>query len=373
MKKIEITKPYLIAQYWKKEKTLMQIANECGESGSYVVRAMKRFGIARRDISSALSLKLNNLITKEFLETEYIDRKKSVCQIARELNKSPKFVRRKLVKYNIQERVNKSFKNILTKGFLIKEYITNGKPVSEIAKQVNASPSAVVIYLKKHNIKTRAIGTASKFKKTLTKAFLITEYVDKKKTSIQIADEVNCSRATICNYLNKYNIDIRGATGTGVSGKAHPWYVDGKTTKKYYCIDCGKKLKTRNAYKTKRCLKCYRAFSKGKHHPRYVDGRSDLIKSIRSVAENSTWRAEILKRDNYTCQTCGERGGRLEAHHIVSFIKIYKAFMKAHSHLSPVEDKLELAQLAIKWKPFWDITNGTTLCTDCHRAIKGQR
>ncbi len=31
------------------------------------------------------------------------------------------------------------------------------------------------------------------------------------------------------------------------------------------------------------------------------------------------WRTAVYKRDNYTCQHCGVKGGRLEAHHIKSF------------------------------------------------------
>jgi len=36
------------------------------------------------------------------------------------------------------------------------------------------------------------------------------------------------------------------------------------------------------------------------------------------------WRDEVFKRDNFTCWTCGKRGGYLEAHHIKSWAKYPK-------------------------------------------------
>lgn len=40
---------------------------------------------------------------------------------------------------------------------------------------------------------------------------------------------------------------------------------------------------------------------------------------LRASPEYIQWRTAVYKRDNYTCQHCGVKGGRLEAHHIKSF------------------------------------------------------
>ena len=53
------------------------------------------------------------------------------------------------------------------------------------------------------------------------------------------------------------------------------------------------------------------------------------------------WRIKVFERDDYTCQGCGIRGGRLQAHHI----KSYK----------------EYPELRL------DIDNGQTFCIDCHK------
>ena len=50
----------------------------------------------------------------------------------------------------------------------------------------------------------------------------------------------------------------------------------------------------------------------------------------------------IYMRDDYTCQQCKVRGGRLEAHHVKSF--------------------------AIHPELRFDVDNGITLCKSCHRG-----
>lgn len=62
---------------------------------------------------------------------------------------------------------------------------------------------------------------------------------------------------------------------------------------------------------------------------------------IRHNIELKLWRTSVFERDNYTCQNCKIRGGRLEAHHIKSFAKF-----------------LELRT---------SIENGMTLCRECHK------
>ena len=39
-------------------------------------------------------------------------------------------------------------------------------------------------------------------------------------------------------------------------------------------------------------------------------------KAVYNTPEYKAWRETILRRDRYTCQLCGQKGGKLEVHHI---------------------------------------------------------
>ncbi|MEZ7496449.1 DUF6291 domain-containing protein [Leeuwenhoekiella aequorea] len=79
----------------------------------------------------------------------------------------------------------------------------------------------------------------------------------------------------------------------------------------------------------------------GKYHWNYNGGITDENKSIRSSTAYKIWRSDVFSKDEYTCQSCGVFGGVLNAHHIKPFAK----YPKLRTELS----------------------NGITLCVDCHK------
>lgn len=62
---------------------------------------------------------------------------------------------------------------------------------------------------------------------------------------------------------------------------------------------------------------------------------------LRNSYEAREWRKFVFKRDDYTCQDCGERGGKLEANHIKRWAEYPE----------------------LRFEP----SNGETLCRDCHK------
>lgn len=95
----------------------------------------------------------------------------------------------------------------------------------------------------------------------------------------------------------------------------------------------------------------------GDLHPKWVeDKKRPFYHAIRTLHEYKVWRKQIFKRDNYTCQLCGVRGGALEAdHHPVMFVEIIR-----QNDLYNMSD-------VVKCKELWEAC-GRTLCRSCHKS-----
>lgn len=110
---------------------------------------------------------------------------------------------------------------------------------------------------------------------------------------------------------------------------------------------------------------------KGSKCPAWKGGITPLNYLIRYSEKSREWRKGVLKRDNYICQKCGNNeGDDLEAHHIKSFSEILKELLQKYNRFSPLEDRETLLELSYTYEPFWDISNGKTLCKDCHNSTK---
>lgn len=86
--------------------------------------------------------------------------------------------------------------------------------------------------------------------------------------------------------------------------------------------------------------KCQGIFFSGENSINWKGGITPINEKLRRTNEYKKWREDVYKRDNYTCQSCGIRGGKLAADHIKPFA------------LYP-----ELRTV---------LNNGRTLCINCH-------
>lgn len=78
----------------------------------------------------------------------------------------------------------------------------------------------------------------------------------------------------------------------------------------------------------------------GEKHHNWKGGITPLKKRMWCSSEYQKWRKMVFERDDYTCQNCDNRGGKLNAHHI-----------------KPIYKYPELV---------FDVSNGVTLCEECH-------
>ena len=89
---------------------------------------------------------------------------------------------------------------------------------------------------------------------------------------------------------------------------------------------------------------------RGENHGNWKGGITPKNEKIRKSIEYKSWRENVFARDNWICQKCGERGGKLASHHLHNFADFFE--LRA------------------------SIENGITLCKKCHiefHKIHGRR
>ena len=215
-------------------------------------------------------------------------------------------------------------------------------------------------------------------------AKVICDYCGKEfnKPPSQIFEHNFCSRECYCNYgrekvicdccgkefyvkKNKINRQShffcsKKCKDRGVSlfqsGENHPNYKGGNMTTN--CDYCGKEITLKRAnfnshehhYCSTECK--YKGFSlyySGENNPLWdFDKTEEEREERRKVEGYSQWIKDVYKKDNYTCQCCGARNGngkkiKLNAHH-------------KDGYNWCIERRV-------------DVTNGVTLCEDCHKEF----
>lgn len=156
----------------------------------------------------------------------------------------------------------------------------------------------------------------------IPREYLERVYVGEGKSTYVIAKVYGCSVPTVVSRLREYGIAIQWNS----LKKGRPFRNTGSFTKGHVPWSKGRTFSAPRKNPTPR----------GDKHWNWKGGSG-----ARNDIRVKNWRNGVFRRDNYTCQECGRRGGKLNAHHLK------------------------------KWSEFpglrYDIDNGQTLCEACHR------
>jgi hypothetical protein len=124
-------------------------------------------------------------------------------------------------------------------------------------------------------------------------------------------------------------------------------YYNNNTNLQYICLkhpDKIRNIRFGSLLLGQGCKQCAIERITGENHYNYNVNLTDEERIIkRDYKEYDLWTKDVFKRDDYTCQICGVRGKTINAHHL-------------YNYADYPELRLE-------------ISNGVTLCEDCHKKF----
>lgn len=154
---------WLREQYCERGRTMEQIADEVGVSVYLVRKWMQEHEIDRRSpAESQVDGDLELLDDEEWLREQYYEREKTLKEIADEVGLSEKTVRNRMKRYDIERRspvesrVDGDLELLDDEEWLREQYCDKEKTTYEIADEVGLSRSVVTKRLKRHDIEIRS-------------------------------------------------------------------------------------------------------------------------------------------------------------------------------------------------------------------------
>ena len=160
---------------------------------------------------------------KEFLCREYCVNLRTIHSIAVELDEGDWLIHSHLKYFLIPRRSSDSYKisgskllAICNRELLHKLYCIEGKSVRSIAKEIGVQYRTILKYLQLNGVDRRQVNYTTDIKSKIdNKEYLQTEYVDNKKTAVQIASELGVHYSMVCDYLEKHSIKRRTSLDYG--------------------------------------------------------------------------------------------------------------------------------------------------------------
>ncbi len=101
---------------------------------------------------------------------------------------------------------------------------------------------------------------------------------------------------------------------------------------------------------------------RGEKGSNWKGGVSTVNMLLRKSGQYGGWRLAVFKRDDFCCLWCGETKN-LNADHIIPFSSIIEK-LKFEQGIENLYEK------ALNFELLWDVSNGRTLCYDCHKKTE---
>lgn len=330
-----LTKEWLAWAYLEKGLSTLKIAEVTGHAPSGIWRWMKQYDIPLRKPME---------ITREWLEQKYVVEGLSLQEIV-ELSgaRNKGQIVHKVLAYGLPVRRPKPNLIRPTREWLIQKYVEEGLSTKQICAITGYSKNGMAQLLAQYGIERKGW---SKDKLDISREELYQLHVVEGLTAVRIAARLGCHNSAISRLIKQYNLDPGRPL---VNQKKEPPLTRDELWKLYWVdqLSAGQIAEQYGVGRstTLRWFKQLdvptRKWNGGDFQRTYVRTTGDR----REYEFNAIERDKILTRDGWKCQMPGchcKEAWRLEVHHIL-----------------PVEYGGDNA-----------LSNGITLCRDCHESIR---
>jgi uncharacterized protein YjcR len=212
------------------------------------------------------------------------------------------------------------------KEWLREEYVEKGRSTLDIADECSCISKTVSRWLNRHDIETRPAQQVADERLT-DSDWLREQYFDEWKTSVEIANECGCSKRTVLNWFDRHGIEISHSEGSAPDKRLtdrewlhEQYHVEHRRTGSI-ADECGCHRATVRRWLKRHGIKNREEPLSGDKHWFWNGGADSYGRGW-----NKKKRRAVRDRDDHTCQDprCSvtqsehvdEHGEKLHVHHL---------------------------------------------------------
>lgn len=314
--------------------------------------------------------------SEEYLRREYIEKRRSTKEIAQDWDTSGSGIHHWIDKHGIETRergdtqTDGDLEKLRDKDWLKNEYIDKERSSTDIADEVGVCSDTVFYWLENHGLEIRDTGLAltnGELGLVRDKKWLKEQYIEEEKSMHQIADECNVEHSTVKNYIHKFGIQTRDG-GTDMSdGDIERLNDRGEIERLYWDEELSmQEIANELGVYMKTVHRKMQKFSiPRRDYDEFIQSGKDHHMFKENYTENygPLWhkrRLEARIRDQCRCRVCG----MTDAKHIAKFGQSNHVH-----HIKPVSEFVEDGE--INGEKAHELSNLITLCLPHHNEREG--
>lgn len=224
----KLTREEFIHFYCQQRLGLKTIARRFGVSRNVLVRLARDYGIALEGVGRKTKIPVD----RDWLYEQYVDRRRTVPHLAKELGVSSTTIYGWARRYGIAMRppgrhggvqyVQTQFPQDTVDGaWLYEQYVNQRRSFSDLARELGVSTGTVYSWARKHRIPMRPAGPAGDpqylrrevRRDTVDGAWLYEQYVNQHRTVDDLARELGVSNRTVSSWLRLHGVPVRPRGG----------------------------------------------------------------------------------------------------------------------------------------------------------------